>query len=209
VQTTILAASGFIGIHLRRWVSPDEEPGDLEAVASAIQAKLGDAIFTTSEESLEEVVGRLLRDQGRTLSVAESCTSGMLGMRITRVAGSSGYFLGGILCYSNEAKMEFCRVPAEILDKYGAVSAETAEAMACGVSAAFHSAIGIGVTGIAGPGGGSKGKPVGLIFIAIAEGDRVIQAGRIIPGDREAVRERTTAMALSLLRKFLMQDRAK
>jgi nicotinamide-nucleotide amidase len=187
---------------------PGEEPQDLEAVAAEIQARLGAAIFTTSEESLEEVVGRLLRDSRRTLAVAESCTSGMLAMRVTRVPGSSDYFLGGILCYSNEAKKELCGVPREVLEKHGAVSAEVAEALARGVSDALHSSIGVGVTGIAGPGGGSKEKPVGLVYIGCSDGKRLVHARRIIPGDREAVRERATFFALSFLRKFLLAPRA-
>ena len=208
LQTTILAASGYIAINLHRWLSPGEEPEDLEVAAHEIQARLGDAIFTTSEQSLEEVVGRLLRDSGRTLAVAESCTSGLLGMRITRVPGSSDYFLGGILCYSKEAKKELCRVPDEILEKHGAVSAEVAEALARGASAALHSSIGLGVTGIAGPGGGSVEKPVGLVYIGLSDSDRVAHARRIIPGDREAVRERAAVLALSLLRRFLLEPRS-
>jgi nicotinamide-nucleotide amidase len=206
VQTTILAASGYIAINLHQWVLPGDPPADLEASAAQIQARLGDAVFTTSEQPLEEVVGRLLRDSGRTLAVAESCTSGLLGMRITRIPGSSDYFLGGILCYSNEAKKELCRVPREILEKHGAVSAEVAEELARGVRDALHSSIGLAITGIAGPGGGSAEKPVGLVYVGLSEGERVEYDRRIIPGDREAIRERAAALALSLLRRFLLQS---
>jgi len=205
LQTTILAASGYIGINLHQWLSSGEEPSELDAAATRIQATLGDAIFTTSEQSLEEVVGRLLRDSGRTLAVAESCTAGLLAMRITRVPGSSDYFLGGVLCYSNEAKVDLCGVPNEILQKHGAVSAETAEALARGARAALHSSIGLGITGIAGPGGGSAEKPVGLVYIGVSDGDRVIHVRRIIPGNRDAIRERAAVFALSLLRRFLLQ----
>lgn len=204
VQTTILAGSGYIAINLHQWLSPGDQPADLEAAAAQIQARLGDAVFTTSEQSLEEVVGGLLRDSGRTLAVAESCTSGLLGMRITRIPGSSDYFLGGILCYSNDAKKELCRVPQEILEKHGAVSAEVAEALARGVRDALHSSIGLGITGIAGPGGESAEKPVGLVYVGLCNGERVESARRILPGDREAIRQRAAVHALSLLRRFLL-----
>jgi len=126
-------------------------------------------------------------------------------MRITRVPGSSDYFLGGILCYSNEAKKELCRVPQKVLERHGAVSAEVAEALARGARDALHSSIGLAVTGIAGPGGGSAEKPVGLVYVGLSEGDRVEHARRVIPGDRDAVRERAAVFALSLLRRFLLR----
>jgi nicotinamide-nucleotide amidase len=154
---------------------------------------------------MEEVVGRLLRESGRTLAVAESCTAGMLGMNITRVPGSSSYFLGGVLCYSNDAKMKLCGVPAELLEKHGAVSAEAAEALAEGVRNTLNSSIGLSITGIAGPGGGSAEKPVGLVYTAISDGTRTESRHRIMPGDRESIRERSTYLALSWLRRFLQK----
>ena len=132
VRTTVLAGTRHIAVRLYRWTQAGEIHPDLDELASKIQDKLGDAIFTTCGESMEEVVGRQLRESGRTLAVAESCTAGMLGMHITRVPGSSSYFLGGILCYSNDAKMKLCGVPAGLLEKHGAVSAEVAEALARG-----------------------------------------------------------------------------
>jgi nicotinamide-nucleotide amidase len=204
VQTTILAASGYIGIRLYQWVSSGAEANELREIAAGIRVKLGNAIFTSSEESLDEVVGKLLRESGQTLAIAESCTSGMIGMRITRVPGSSDYFVGGVLCYANEVKERLCGVPAEIVLKHGAVSAEAAEALAIGVKAALHSSIGLSITGIAGPGGGTKEKPVGLVYVGLADGRRLLHEKRIIPGDREAVRERAAAFAISLLRNFLM-----
>jgi nicotinamide-nucleotide amidase len=205
VRTTILAGTRHIAIRLYCWTEERTEPSDLEELATKIQAALGDSIFTTSGESMEEVVGRMLRESGKTIAVAESCTAGMLGMHITRVPGSSDYFRGGILCYSNDVKMEFCGVPADLLQKHGAVSAEVAEAMARGVRNALHSTIGLSITGIAGPGGGFGEKPVGLVYIGISDGNQTLSRHRIMPGDRESIRERSTYLALSWLRRFLMR----
>jgi nicotinamide-nucleotide amidase len=204
IQTTVLAGTRHITVRMYRWVEAGEHPADLEELAAKIQEKVGNAIFTTAGESMEEVVGRLLRKSGNTLAVAESCTSGMLGMHITRVPGSSDYFKGGILCYSNEAKMELCGVSAELLQRHGAVSAEVAEALAVGVRNALHSSIGVSITGIAGPGGGSAEKPVGLVHIGISDGTRTLSRHRIMPGDRESIRERSTYLALSWLRRLLI-----
>jgi nicotinamide-nucleotide amidase len=206
VRTTILAGPRHIAIRLYRWAEANGDISDLNELAARIQAALGNAIFTSAGESMEEVVGRQLRETGKTLAIAESCTSGMLGMHITRVPGSSSYFMGGILCYSNQAKMDLCGVPAELLQKHGAVSAEVAEALARGVREALHSTIGLSITGIAGPGGGSPEKPVGLVYIGISDGQRAESRHRIMPGDRESIRERATYLALSWLRKFLQRS---
>ncbi len=204
VSTTVLAGTRHIAVRMYRWTEEGESPADLEEVSAKIQATLGDAIFATSNESMEEVVGRILHEKGETLAVAESCTSGMLGMHITRVPGSSAYFKGGILCYSNEAKIELCGVRPELLQRHGAVSAEVAEALAIGVRNRLHSSIGLSITGIAGPGGGSLEKPVGLIYIGISDGKRTMSRHRIMPGDRESIRERSTYLALSWLRRLLL-----
>ncbi len=205
VRTTVLAGTKHIAVRLYRWTIKGEDSSDLEELAAQIQSKLGDAIFTTCGESMEEVIGRQLRESGRTLAIAESCTAGMLGMQITRVPGSSSYFKGGILCYSNEAKTALCGVPAELLEKHGAVSAEVAEALAQGVRKSFDSSIGLSITGIAGPGGGSPEKPVGLVHIGVCDAVQTRSRHRIMPGDRESIRERSTYLALSWLRRFLMQ----
>lgn len=205
VRTTILAGTRHIAIRLYRWTEDKTEPFDLEELAAKIQATLGESIFTTEDEAMEEVVGHLLSESGKTIAVAESCTAGMLGMHITRVPGSSSYFKGGMICYSNDAKMELCGVPPDLLQKHGAVSAEVAEALASGVRRALHSDIGLSITGIAGPGGGSPEKPVGLVYIGISDGNQSISRHRIMPGDRETIRERSTYLALSWLRRFLMR----
>jgi nicotinamide-nucleotide amidase len=203
VRTTVLAGTRHIAVRLYRWTKTNEDQWELDELAAKIQAKLGDAIFTNRGESMEEVVGRQLRESGKTLAVAESCTAGMLGMHITRVPGSSDYFMGGILCYSNDAKIELCGVSAEVLQKHGAVSAEVAEALAEGVRNSLHSSIGLSITGIAGPGGGTPEKPVGLVYIGVSDGKHIENRHRIMPGDRESIRERSTYLALSWLRRFL------
>jgi nicotinamide-nucleotide amidase len=207
IRTIILAKPGHIALRISRWVEPEEEPADLEELASLIQSLLGDAVFSVAQEPLEEVVGQMLLKSGLTLAVAESCTSGMIGARITRVPGSSRYFLGGILCYSNGVKERACGVPSRVLEEHGAVSAEAADALASGVREKLGSSIALSVTGIAGPDGGSSEKPVGLVFVGIADGRRVIHLKRIIPGDRETIRERATYFALSSLRSFLLSAR--
>ncbi|MDR1728840.1 MAG: competence/damage-inducible protein A [Acidobacteriota bacterium] len=214
VGTTVLAGMRHISVKLSRWVDAgaggDSVEGatpaapDLDELSARIQAEMGDAIFSTAGETMEEVVGRLLRESGKTLAVAESCTSGLLGASITRVPGSSDYFRGGILCYSDEAKMRLCGVAPETLAAHGAVSAETARELARGVRTALGSDIGVSITGIAGPGGGTDAKPVGLVYIGIADGERTLSRHRVMPGDRESVRERSAYLALSWLRRFLL-----
>jgi nicotinamide-nucleotide amidase len=206
IGTTILAGTRHISVRLYQWTQGPEDTRDLDALAAKIQDKIGVAIFSTRNESMEEVVGRMLRESGNTIAVAESCTAGMLGMHLTRVPGSSDYFMGGIQCYSDAAKIELCGVPAEVIQKHGAVSAEVAQALAIGVRKALHASIGLSITGIAGPGGGSPEKPVGLVYIGISDRVRTENRHRIMPGDRESIRERSTYLALSWLRRFLMQE---
>jgi nicotinamide-nucleotide amidase len=206
VQTTILAALGHIGLRLQQWVGAGENPASLSELAVRISESLGSAVFTTADESLEEVVGRLLRETGQTLAVAESCTAGMIGSHITRIAGSSDYFLGGILCYGNDAKIRLCGVPDELIRNHGAVSAEVAEALARGVRGTLRSSIGLSVTGIAGPGGGSEEKPVGLVYVGFSDRTRSSHLRRIFSGSRQMVRERSTYLALSFLRRQLISE---
>jgi nicotinamide-nucleotide amidase len=205
IRTTILAGTRHIAIHLYQWVEQDGDEAEIEALAARIHEKIGTAVFSTENESMEEVVGRMLRESGKTVAVAESCTGGMLGMRLTGVPGSSDYFKGGIQCYSNSAKIELCGVPEEQIRRHGAVSPQVAEALARGVRDALHATIGLSITGIAGPGGGTGDKPVGLVYIGISDGETTENRHRIMPGDRESVRERSTYLALSWLRRFLMR----
>jgi nicotinamide-nucleotide amidase len=202
VRTTVLAGTKHIAVRLYQW-APAGRAAELDELAEKIRRKLGNSVFSEKGESMEEVIGNQLRGSGRTIAVAESCTAGMLGMHITRVPGSSDYFKGGILCYSNEAKIGLCAVPTQLIEKHGAVSAEVAEALARGVRNALHASIGVSITGIAGPGGGSAEKPVGLVYIGVSDGERTESRHRIMPGDRESIRERSTYLALSWLRRFL------
>jgi len=162
---------------------------------------LGDHVFSTRGESLEEVVGLYLVMRRKTLAVAESCTGGLLSGRLTRIPGSSDFFQGGAVCYSNELKTRLAGVPTALIEAHGAVSVPVAQAMAEGIRARSQASIGIGVTGIAGPGGGSAEKPVGLVFIALAD-ERGTQVRQFrFPGDRERVRQWAITAALEMIRR--------
>lgn len=157
-------------------------------------------------ESIETIVGKLLTERSLTLAVAESCTGGLLGHRITNVSGSSAYFLGGVVAYAYEAKERLLEVRHATLYEHGAVSEQTAVEMARGARRALRADIGLSVTGIAGPGGGMPGKPVGLTWVAISmrEGDRAEK--HIWDGDREQNKADSVHAALDLLRRTLEQD---
>lgn len=147
--------------------------------------------------------GKALEARGLTLAVAESCTGGQLGDRITEVPGSSSYFLGGVISYSNEAKTDMLGVDKAVLRSRGAVSEEVAVQMAKGVRELFRAGIGVGVTGIAGPTGGTPSKPVGSVFIAVTSSERTVCARNIFDGDRSAVKSKSVAKALEMLVDFL------
>jgi len=153
---------------------------------------------------MESVVGGLLRAAGRTLTTAESCTGGLVAERLTRVPGSSDYFLGGAVTYTNELKIKLIGVPPELIAEHGAVSEPVARAMAEGVRRALGSDFGIGVTGVAGPGGGSEAKPVGTVHIAVADEVRTDHRKIRFPGDRERVRQHSSQLALEMLRRRLL-----
>jgi len=152
---------------------------------------------------VEAEVGELLRAKGLTLATAESCTGGLLGNMITDVPGSSDYFLGGTISYSNEAKEDLLGVRHETLMKEGAVSEVTAREMARGVRSLFHSDLALSTTGIAGPGGGTKGRPVGLVYIALAAPDKELCERHIWQGDRLENKRRSAERALQLLKEYL------
>ena len=174
-----------------------------EKVAELVKARLGELVFGTGEETLSGVVGSLLRSAGQSLAVAESCTGGLLGALLTDVPGASEYFLGGVVAYANEAKAGLLDVPWELLRTHGAVSEPVAGAMAAGARGRFGADWGIGITGIAGPAGGSAKKPVGLVYIALA-GPGIDQVHRqVFPGTREVIRRRAALAALDHLRRAL------
>lgn len=154
-------------------------------------------------EATEEIIGRLLRKRGWMLSIAESCTGGLIGHRITNVPGSSDYFDGGVITYSNDAKMELLKVPEETIQTYGAVSRQTAVAMVEGIRKLRGVEVGIGVTGIAGPGGETSAKPVGLVYIALSSPVRVECKEFRFHGDRELIKLQASEAALNMLRRLL------
>ena len=161
------------------------------------------------DEELETAVGDLLRAAGATVATGESCTGGLVAARLTAVPGSSDYVLGGVVAYSNDAKQSLLDVPAALLREHGAVSEPVARTLAAAARRRLGASFGIGVTGVAGPGGGSDAKPVGTVHVALAgpEGDLVHRLARF-PGDRERVRWQTSQLALELLRRELLRRAA-
>jgi PncC family amidohydrolase len=157
--------------------------------------------------SLEERAGRALRAAGAWVAVAESCTGGLLGARLTAVPGSSGYFLGGVLAYHNRVKAGLLGVPSGLLRRHGAVSAPCAAAMAHGVRRALGSDYGVAITGIAGPGGGTPARPVGLVFVAVARAGGARWRRAVFAGDRGQVREQSVELALNVLLSTLQDGR--
>ncbi len=176
----------------------------LDEVEAALSERLGHDCYGRDQEMLEAVVGRLLIDRGLTLAVAESCTGGLLGHRLTEVSGSSRYFERGIATYSNEAKTALLGVSKAILTRHGAVSAQCASAMAKGIRAKAKTDLGLAVTGIAGPDGGSEEKPVGTVFLALATADDVKTERRRFRGNRSQNKWLSAQFALDLLRRHLL-----
>jgi nicotinamide-nucleotide amidase len=203
--TTILAAPGDIQIHLRaRCQTEAEAERILEEVGAQIESLLGDRIYSRSGEPLEQVVGALLRQAQATLSVAESCTGGLLAERITSIPGSSDYFLGGFLVYTNRIKTELLGVDPERIASNGAVSEPVAEAMAAGAQARTGSTWALAITGIAGPGGATETKPVGTVVIGLAGPQTLRSHAARFLGSRDRIRAMAAQTALDLLRRALI-----
>ncbi|HKE21960.1 MAG TPA: competence/damage-inducible protein A [Bryobacteraceae bacterium] len=204
LATTILAANGDLQVHLRARCGSEAEADQLLAeVAGPIAIILADKIYSHTGDSLEAVVGNLLRASHSTIAVAESCTGGMLGERFTAIPGSSEYFAGGFITYSNDLKISLLGVPPETIEQHGAVSRETAEAMANGARRRANSTYAISITGIAGPDGGTEEKPVGTVWVGIAGPEGTFAMARRFLGDRARIRVFSTQMALDLLRRKL------
>ena len=201
VNTTILAVPGEIQIHLRTWTDQgDHAESTLDEIVRSFELALGDRIFAHSGVSLEEVVAQLLTDNRGTIAAAESCTGGLLAERLTRIPGSSTYFLGGAVCYSNELKTAWADVPPEMIASKGAVSSEVAIALAEGIRRRVGSTFGVGITGIAGPGGGSEEKPVGTVHLALASQTGIKERLVHLPGDRDGIRFYASQLALDMVR---------
>lgn len=191
-------------VHLRARCDTEAEADALLAeVSGPIVELLGDRLYSRTGDPLEVVVGGLLRERSATVAVAESCTGGMLGARFTSTPGSSDYFVGGFITYSNALKRKLLGVPAETLERFGAVSRETAAAMAEGARGLAGSTCAISITGVAGPDGGTDEKPVGLVYIGIADAAGTVVTQRRFLGDRQRIRVFTTQHALDLLRRRL------
>ena len=200
--TTILAAAGDLQIHLRaRCATEGEAAALLVEVGGPIELLLGDRIYSRNGQSLEEVVGDMLRGRHSSLSVAESCTGGLLCERITSVPGSSAYFVGGFITYTNRMKVEWLGVLEETIAEFGAVSKETAEAMALGARRRTGSTYALAITGVAGPDGGTEKKPVGTVYVGLADAAGCQVLHRQFFGDRTRIRQFATQMALDMLRR--------
>ena len=204
-ETTILASPTGIQLHPRVW-SRDAAQAEklLEEIVSRMALALGEHLYSTKGESLEEVVARELLENRATIAVAESCTGGMLAERLTNIPGSSTYFLGGVVCYSNDLKTSLVNVPPDLIESKGAVSSEVALALADGIRKFTGATLGIGVTGIAGPGGGTPEKPVGLVHIGISDERGPRERAFRFPGDRERIRTQATQTALDTVRRHFL-----
>src|SRR5215470_14575368 len=205
-ETTVLAKPGEVEVRLTaRGRNRDEAERLLKELGDQIEQELDEFTFTRAEESLEEVVGMYLVMKNATISTAESCTGGLIAERLTNVPGSSKYFISGVICYSNEWKMELTGIPPLLLEMQGAVSAEVARGLAEGIRARMNTTVGVGVTGIAGPDGGSAEKPVGTVHIAVATPAETVNRRFLFPGDRERVRWQASQAALDMARRELMK----
>lgn len=205
LRLTILASPGQIEFHVsaRSAGSRAEAQAALDDLTEGLRGRLGERVFSDSGEDLEQVVGRMLRASGKTLAVAESCSGGLIAERITRIPGSSEYFLEGAVTYANAAKIRTLGVPAGLIESHGAVSAEVATAMAAGFRAKTGADLCVSATGIAGPGGSSADKPRGLVFNALAWDGGTSVERNIFFGGREQVRFQAAQKALDLVRRHL------
>jgi len=178
-----------------------------QAFEAVVRERHADTLFSTDGSTIDEQVAGLLRSRAWTIATAESCTGGLLAGRLTDLAGSSDYVLGGLVVYSNEAKTALAGVPADLIARVGAVSVEVAEALADGARARVGADVGVGITGIAGPGGGTATKPVGLVCFSVAgpDGRRITRSTRL-PGGRGDVRDRSTTVAMHLIRRLLRDE---
>lgn len=189
---------------LVRGPSVEQADARLDEIVTTIRGRLGELIYGEDDDTLEAVAGRLLREQRCTIALAESCTGGLVAEKLTDVAGSSAYFLGGVVAYSNEAKHSLLGVPAALLEAHGAVSEPVARAMAEGARTRFGADIGVSTTGISGPGGGSEEKPVGLVHVALARAEETHADHFVFPLDRHRHRQLTAQVALDWVRRAML-----
>jgi nicotinamide-nucleotide amidase len=205
ISTTILAGAGEIQLHLRAQAgSLEESERRLDELVEKIEDELGDLVFSDNGDSLEQIVSYYLQMRDATLSVAESCTGGLVAERLTSISGSSRYFIGGAVVYSNRLKTQLADVPSDLIEMYGAVSEQVAKALAEGIRKRCGTTLGLGVTGVAGPTGGTAEKPVGLVFHALATESGTEVVKRNFAGDRARVRWYASQQALDMVRRKLM-----
>jgi nicotinamide-nucleotide amidase len=206
IETTILASLGQVELHLTlQSRDAAAAAARLDRAVADLAAVLGSDLVSTDGDSLEAVVGRLLQARGWWVAFAESCTGGLATSRLTDVPGSSEYIERSIVAYSNRAKIELLDVPEELIAQYGAVSEPVAQAMAAGIRKRAGVDVGVGITGIAGPGGGTEQKPVGTVCIAVAGAERpaVVRTFRF-PGGRDVVKGMSANWGIDMLRRFLL-----
>jgi len=201
LEVTLLGGTHGVDVHAR---SLDADPLTIREFEREARLRLGEHVLGDTTTTLPESVGRLLQGNGQTVATVESCTGGMIAASLTDVAGASGWFRGSLVAYQNDIKQALAGVPLSVLEAEGAVSPAVARALAVAARDRFHADHGIGVTGIAGPGGGSEEKPVGLVHLALADVNEVVHRELRLVGDRATVRRRTVSAALDLLRRRLM-----
>jgi len=205
---TLAFLPSSLGVRLRITVKAnavDEAENKIHDVETKLRSKIDKLIYTSDEEELEDVVGKLLSERKLTIAIAESCTGGLIADRITNVSGSSEYFERGIIAYSNKSKVEELGVPLELISQHGAVSREVAEAMALGIRTRSNTDIGIAITGIAGPTGGSPEKPIGLVWIGYSDKNETFAIQLIFNGERRIVKERAAQATLELVRRKILK----
>lgn len=196
-----------VGVRLRVDVKADSEEDatiELQKIEGKLRSKVGDYIFGINEDKLEKIVGEILLKNSLTVSFAESCTGGVLSGKLSDIPGSSGYFKGGVVCYSNESKISIVGVRESTINNHGAVSKETASELAENVRLKMNSDIGISITGIAGPAGGSEEKPVGLVWIGYSDGKETFTKKYLFGENRERTRLRSATAALDIIRRKLL-----
>lgn len=203
LSTTILAKPGQVELHVSaRGHDVQALDAQLADAVAQLVAAVGESVFSIDGRAIEEVVGDALRDRGLTIALAESCTGGKVAARLTDVPGSSAYVIGGVVAYRDDVKRHVLGVPAEVLALHGAVSEPVASAMADGVRQALHADIGVSITGVAGPDGGTDVKPVGMVCFSVSgPGDRRHTVTRIVPGDRRLIRQWSVMVALDMVRR--------
>ena len=207
ISTTILAVLGQIELHLTaQAASQATADAALDAAVQELQDTLGSSVYSIDGRGLEQVVGDLLREHKLTIAVAESCTGGLLASRLTDVPGSSGYMDRGVVCYSNQSKIDLAGVPDALIREHGAVSEPVATAMAAGIRSRAATNVGIGITGIAGPGGGTPDKPVGTVAIAVTVDDEIRVRTFQFLGSREMVKFQAAQSALNLTRLMVLRQ---